>query len=427
MAKRPNIVVVTSHDTGRHLGCYGIRELNTPRIDGVAADGVRMSSYFAAVPICCASRASMMTGRYPQSHGLMDLCFPPFDWALHADERHLSHLLREAGYQTRLFGIQHEVQNVERLGFEVSPEGPMRPADVVSAEVAAFLRSRSPTDRPFYAQVGFFETHSPFNWGGAEPDESRGVFVPPHVVSSEPILRMARELQGSVRKMDAAVGVIVDALRAGGLEEHTILIVTTDHGIEFPRAKWTLYDPGIGIALVARWPRGGVRGGRVCNRLQSNVDFVPTVLELAGVPVPDRVQGRSFAAALVGTKEPPTREAVFALYAKGCQGRCIRTREMKLIRNFDIDRWYRAPVDMTNPADYWVSPTLELYDLREDPGEFNNLAADPGRAAARRDLGERLRRWLEEVDDPILRGPLRTPFYDRSLAELGADRTALPG
>jgi N-sulfoglucosamine sulfohydrolase len=420
---RPNVLLITSHDTGRHLGCYGVAEVSSPRIDALAAGGVRMGHCFATVPICCPSRASMMTGRYPQSHGLMDLCFPPFDWEMHEEERHLSHLLREAGYHTRLFGIQHEVSTgrLPRLGFDVLPEGPRAPCDAVAGQVAEFLDAQRASDRPFYAQVGFFETHSPFTWGGAEPDESRGLYIPPYVRPSEAIRGMARELQGSIRKMDAAVGAIVDALDAAGLAGNTILVYTTDHGIEFPRAKWTLYDPGIGIAMVVRWPAGGVTGGRVCERLQSNVDFLPTVLELAGLPVPGNVEGRSFAGALAGRGEPPLRSEVFALYAKRCQGRCVRTRDFKLIRNFDIDRYHRRPVDFTDYDDYGVTPNLELYDLRADPDEFNNLAADPAHEEVRRELGGRLFGWLEEVRDPILSGPLRSPFYERSLRDLRAD------
>jgi len=90
MAGKVNILQITTHDSGRHFGCYGHRTLHTPQIDALAADGVQLDNYFAVAPICCASRASMLTGRYPQSHGLMDLCFPPFDWALREDERHIT-------------------------------------------------------------------------------------------------------------------------------------------------------------------------------------------------------------------------------------------------------------------------------------------------------------------------------------------------
>ena len=418
-ADRPNILLVTTHDTGRHLGCYGVETVHTPNIDALAAEGVRLTDYFATVPICCASRASMMTGRYPQSHGLMDLYFQPFNWALHDDELHLSQILQDAGYHTQLFGLQHEVQDPARLGFDIlPPPGPRPDADGVAESVAAFLRDRPADGGPFFAQVGTFETHSPFTWGGAQPDDSKGVTVPPQCVPSEPILRMAREFQGMVRKVDRAVGVMLEALRDRGLAHNTLVVLTTDHGIEFPRAKWTLYDPGIGIAMIARWPAGGVAGRRTCDWMLSNVDFVPTMLELAGIDVPDRVQGVSFAHGLTGAVGAPPRDAVFALFAKRCQGRCIRTRDYKLIRNFDIDRWYRKPVDITNPADYWVSPTLELYDMRNAPLEFNNLATLPELAATREELEGRLLAWLRQVDDPILKGPLRTPFYDRSLREM---------
>ena len=113
-----NILQITTHDTGRHIGCYGHPTVHTPAIDSLAADGVMMTNYFAAAPICCASRASMLTGRYPQSHGLLDLSFPPFSWRLGNGEAHLACLLSST-HHTVLFGIQHEAfgDDVERLEF----------------------------------------------------------------------------------------------------------------------------------------------------------------------------------------------------------------------------------------------------------------------------------------------------------------------
>jgi len=423
---KPNVLLITTHDTGRHFGCYGIDTVHTPNIDTLASQGVRMTNMFATVPICCASRASMMTGRYPQSHGLMDLCFPPFNWALHDDEEHLSHLLHDAGYETHLFGIQHEVQDLNRLKFDDTHDETRRnPCDVVAAAVGEFLTQRANDGAgrndaaPFYAQVGFFETHSPFTWGGAQPDDSKGLFIPPYLVPSQPIERMIREFQGMIRKADEAIGVILEAMEQSSLADDTIVIFTTDHGIEFPRAKWTLYDPGIEIAMIFRWPAGGISGGRDCDWLQGNVDFLPTILDLAGLQPSERVQGVSFADGLRdGANAQAPRDAVFGLYAKRCQGRSIRTVRYKLIRNFDIDRWYSKPVDITNPADYWVSPNVELYDLHDDPHEFNNVAEKPEYSAVRRELDTRLVAWLREVDDPILRGPLRTPFYEKSLRQV---------
>lgn len=420
MNRRPNIVIITTHDTGRHLGCYGVNTVASPNIDALAQNGIKLTNCFAAVPICCASRATMLTGRYPQSHGLMDLCFPPFNWKLHDDELHLSQILRRAGYRTHLFGFQHEVNNNEiaRLEFDETACAPgVPPADEVARVFADFLEQRAAGCQPFYAQVGFRETHSPFTWGGAQPDDRRGVHVPPYLVPSEPIVQMLREFQGMITKADAAVGTIADALRKSGLEENTILVFCTDHGIEFPRAKWTLYDPGIEIAMIMRWPGGGVAGGRNCDWLLSNLDFVPTVLDFGSVPIPAKVQGKSFARGLLDPEALPVNEVIFGLFSKRCEGRFVRSREFKLIQNFGITHWYNKPVDMTNPADYWVTPNVELYDLVNDPNEFNNLADNPKHAREKAMLQDRLFRWMEAVADPILKGPLRTPFYEKSLAE----------
>lgn len=420
MNRRPNILVITTHDTGRHLGCYGVNTVGSPNIDALAQDGIKLTNCYAAVPICCASRATMMTGRYPQSHGLMDLCFPPFDWKLHDEELHLSQILMKAGYRTHLFGFQHEVSNsdIKRLEFDETSCAPgVPPADAVAEATADFLAQRAAKCQPFYAQVGFRETHSPFTWGGTKPDDSRGVYVPPYLVPSEPIMRMLREFQGMIAKADAAVGTIVEALRRSGLDENTILVFCTDHGIEFPRAKWTLYDPGIEIAVIIRWPGGGVSGGRPCDWLLSNLDFVPTVLDLASVPIPSPVQGKSFAKGLLDREASPVNDVIFGLFAKRCEGRYARANDFKLIRNFGIDKWHNKPVDMTDPADYWVSPNVELYDMIADPHEFNNLADNPKYALKKNELQDRLFRWMESVEDPILKGPLRTPFYEKSLTE----------
>jgi arylsulfatase A-like enzyme len=414
---QPNILVITTHDTGRHFGCYGAATVNTPNIDALAAQGVRLANMFTVAPICCPSRASMMTGRYPQSHGLMDMFVPPFNWAMHKDERQLSNILRDAGYRTHLFGIQHEVLDVASLGFDRTAQ-PKAAAETIAEGVCQFLKQDGRGSRPFYAQVGFHETHTPFTWGETPTDDSKGISIPPYLAPCEAMRQTLAEFQGSVRRADQGVGAILRALDETGLAQNTIVVVTTDHGIELPRAKWTLYDPGLEIAMIMRWPARGVAGGRKCDWLLSNVDFLPTVLELAGVPAAQRVQGVSFAHGLTGQAANPPREAVYGMYAKGSQGRCIRTRDFKLIRNFNIDRWYSKPIDITKPWDYWVCPNLELYDLRSDPQEFHNLADEPSYAEVRRSLELRLLSWLKDVDDPILRAPLRTPFYEKSQRDI---------
>lgn len=428
MSDRPNVVVITLHDTGRHLGCYGVDTVNSPCLDKLASQGVKLTNYLSTVPICCASRASMMTGRYPQSHGLMDLCFPPFNWRMGDDEPHLCRTLHAAGYHTLLFGLQHEVHNARDLPYDEVPAdrgitGRVT-CDVVADDLCGFLREKAAhNDKPFFAQVGMFETHSPFDWGGVEPDDSKGVFVPPYIVPTESVKGQLAQFQGMIRKVDAAIGRIVDALDASGVADNTILVITTDHGIEFPRAKWFVYDPGLEIFCIWRWPSGKLQANRDCDALLSNVDFAPTMLELVGVDIPSNMQGHSFATLLDGSSTKPTREEIYALYEKS-QSRAVRTERYKLVRNYTVSRTWHHPVDIDQPAKYGVLPPVQLFDLQDDPLEFKNLADSADHAAVRAELSEKLFTWMEHVDDPVLRGPLRTPFFDQAAADYETWRAA---
>ncbi|GAI10813.1 unnamed protein product, partial [marine sediment metagenome] len=174
MTGRPNIIQITTHDSGRHFGCYGHSTLHTSTIDELAADGVRFTNYYCTVPICSASRASQLTGLYPQSNGLLDLT--GFGWRLKDDVQHMSRVLKTAGYRTLLFGVQHEVSRneLDRLAFDTMGER-HGTADVVAGEAVKFLRKEAKSQQPFYAQIGFVETHTPFDRGGTKPDTAKGV------------------------------------------------------------------------------------------------------------------------------------------------------------------------------------------------------------------------------------------------------------
>ena len=287
MPDRPNIILITTHDTGRHFGCYGIETVHTPTLDAIAGDAYLFDNYFTTVPVCSPSRGAMLTGRYPQTNGLVGLTHSPWDWYFHEGERHLSHILRDIGYHTGLFGLQHESADTNTLGFQETyaqrkPNGGRALCLDVAESLATFLKSDAASKSPFYAQVGFFETHRPHDYGEVTPDDSKGVYVPPYLKEDE-ISRAELALQqGAIRRVDEAVTIIHNALQESGLEDNTIFIFTVDHGIEFPRAKWFCYDAGIEVALIMRWPGGGIQGGEVCNHLLSNVDLLPTLIELIG-------------------------------------------------------------------------------------------------------------------------------------------------
>ncbi|MBT5830358.1 MAG: sulfatase [Candidatus Latescibacteria bacterium] len=417
---KPNVIIITTHDTGRHFGCYGIDTVHTPAIDAIAEDGCKFTNYFTTSPVCSPSRGCMLTGRYPQSNGLIGLTHSPWDWSFNEGEQHLSHIMRDAGYHTALFGIQHESSNVDELGFESkhAQRGPgvTRTALDIAGSLADFLKSNDASD-PFYAQVGFFETHRPHDFGNVESDDSKGIYVPPYLVDDATSRQELAVQQGAVRRVNDAVQIITDALKESGHEDNTILVFTVDHGIEFPRAKWFCYDPGIEIALIMRWPKGGIKDGQVCDNLLSNVDFLPTLMNLIDEPIPDNIEGISFKSVLTDSKAPQTRDAVFSVF-QGSDARSVRTNRYKLIRNFAPRRILDFPVNMTNtPRSRIKLPVVELYDLEEDPNEFDNVATNPAYKEIYTELSNLLWDWMEEVDDPSLKSPIPTPYYYEAVEE----------
>lgn len=429
---RPNILFITTHDLGKHVPIYGLQTVVAPAIEHLAQRGIVFDQSFCTAPQCSPSRAALHTGRHAHTVGMLGLGHEPFNWRLHPNELHLAHRLGAVGYETALFGIQHltegpfQLLNPAELGYETA--APALPASDMAEEVVAFLAARAETDRPFYLEVGFFEPHRPYDWGGARPDDSRGVTVPPYIPDSPAAQQDFAALQGMVRVMDTGVDAILQALNAHGLEQNTWVIFTTDHGIAMPRAKCTLYDPGIETTLVMHWPGGGLTGGRRISEMISHVDMVPTLLEGLGLPVPDNLHGRSYWPLLCGEAYDP-RSHVFAektYHTMYEPMRAIRTDRHKLIVNFAED------VAINVPADIQLSPIfptmldqitpqrpfVELYDLRHDPHEMHNIAGQPETAELEASLKRQLLHWMERTADPLLTGVPVSPHHHEVIRQM---------
>jgi N-sulfoglucosamine sulfohydrolase len=443
----PNIVVITCHDLGRLLGCYGVATVQTPALDALAAAGLRCTRAFCVAPQCSPSRAALFTGRYPHSNGVLGLTHANFAWDLHPDERHLGQVLRAAGYATALFGVQHEsLQAGEaavaaRCGIDEIALGGR--GEQVSDRALAWLARAANAAWPFFLELGYVEPHRLRSTAHDEPDyhgflgdyimpdEERGVTVPPYLRDTPLARQELAELQGAVRYVDAQIGRVLAGLRDLELADNTLVVLTTDHGVALPRAKCALYDPGLETALILRLPARGWRGGRTVDALIANVDIFPTLLELAGLPVPDNVQGRSLLALLDGSGSYTPRDHIFGemtYHDYYDPRRCMRTEQYKLIVNFsaapgfmDPSQSWRPRTDTVVPAhpalDY--HPLVELYDLAADPLEWHNLADDPAHAGTRADLLRRLGHWLRETGDPLLRGAVTSPLHRRAVAALG--------
>ncbi len=433
----PNIILIHCHDLGRYLGCYG-HDIQTPNIEELGNSGALFEQHFGTAPQCSPSRGSLMTGRYPHVNGLIGLAHG--HWDFYDEERFIPQYLKEEGYKTHLFGLQHISQDTAGLGYDqvhsknnlypgVSPivhEG--NKATNVAAQFTSFLEDRS-FNEPFFASVGFFEVHRSklngvfgFDPGEYESDDPQQISPLQYLPDRRGIREDLADMRAMVYAVDEAVGTINDAITEAGIEEETMVIFTTEHGIAFPRAKGSCYDPGIEAALIIRYP-GVADSGVRYDELISNVDVLPTILDIVGADIPDSVNGRSFLSLLTG-EEYQAREKVFAemtWHDMYNPVRMIRTDTHKYIRSF----WHLPKVYL--PTDVFASkagrevrevysvptrPYEELYNLENSPREDDNVIYESLHQDIRISLTKQLYQWMDETDDPLLDGPVVPGDFD---------------
>jgi len=450
--ERPNIVIFHCHDLGQHLRCYGVKTVQSPHLDKFAESGVRFARAICTQPGCSPSRASLFTGRYPHNNGVMGLTHANFGWDLRPEEKHLAQFLKEAGYATVAIGHIHETRSgPQRCGYEKYINKDMAAAGT-DAAIEELKRLAADT-RPFYLYAGFIEPHRlayPKDGGPMsgvigfpgphlQPDDSLGVQIPGYLRDTPGTREELAGLQGAVWHIDGQFGRWLQAIRELGLEKNTLLIATTDHGIAMPRAKCSVYEPGLQVALLLRHAgRKGWHGGVVRHEMVSNIDVLPTILDLVGIPVPARVQGRSFAPLLDGRPYAPHTAIFGELTYHGYYDpqRSIRTDTHKLIANFSTAMSFQDPSQQWRPKSDTVVPEnpassfhphLELYDLTTDPWEQVDLAKKPEFAAVRNELARRLLQHMIETDDPLLRGAVTSPHHETTLKMLRGEPVAPAG
>lgn len=415
---KPNILMVICHDLGQYVSCYGNISVETPNVDLIAEEGLLFKNYFATAPLCSPSRGSIMTGRYPGATGFMGLVNR--GWELALDEKTLPMYLKEIGYSTYLFGFQHERRDPLTLGYDyvIGWDNPPHLAKNVVPRVVSFLEED--IRQPFFACVGLFEVHRP--WEIYKKVDSKTVKVPDYLPDTSEVREDLSMFYGSILETDYYMGKILQTLRKRNKEDNTLLIFTTDHGIAFPRAKSTLYDPGIKTTLIVKWPKGGFVGGKVYDELLSNVDLLPTLLDILGTEIPEPIQGISFKGLLYNEDYVPRKE-IFAqkdwhdIYDPI---RCVRTNRFKYIRNYIEGAWPYLPLPLDieeslsrrSLGDAHMTKLREreeLYDLSIDPLELNNISERSEYRDVLNELRSELHEWQEKIKDPILKGPISVP------------------
>jgi len=435
-APRPNILFCIADDWGwPDAGAYGDPIVKTPGFDRVAREGVLFQNAFVTSPSCTPSRNSILTGQWHWRLGAGANL-----WSSLAPEHPVYPLLlADAGCHVGHWRKSWGPGDWKALGRTRHPAG-----EVVKGGLREFLAAR-PAGKPFCFWLGASDPHRPYAAGsgakaGLDPQKVR---VPADLPDCDLVRGDLADYLFEVERFDRDVAAALAVLDEAGETANTIVVITGDHGMPFPRHKCHLYDSGTHVPLAIRWP-ARVKPGRTVSDFVSLSDLAPTFLEATGLAVPPAMTGRSLLPVLTAEgsgRIDPARDHVLvgrerhtpAQEAPGVGGypmRAIRTDRHLFIRNYEPDRWPSgspsgstkgwayADCDDSPTKRYLVErradpavrpffelafarrPAEELYDLERDPGQIVNVAGDPAHAAAKATLAKRLDDALTATADP---------------------------
>ena len=399
---RPNILWITIEDWSADLSCYGTKGIDTPHVDKLASEGIRYERAFTTSPVCSTSRSAMMTGfhqNYIRANQHREHHKQPLPHGI----KPIPHLFAEAGYFTALMSRKTDCNftpNTKSELFQGEDWSERKPG------------------QPFFARITFGGTHRSWKRDPQRPIDIESVELPPYYADTPFVRRDWANGLEQMQLVDREVGAILKRLDDEGLADNTIVFFIGDHGRCHIRGKQFLYDGGIRIPMIMRWP-GKVAAGQVSDDLVMSIDICATILEAARIQPPVPLHGKS-----LFSSEVRERKYVFAARDKMDEThdsmRAIRSRDYKLILNLMPERpWCQynrykegaypmlAEMNILNltgkltpqQATFLAAskPEVELFDLRQDPHEVNNVASDPDYADIKAELLAELDNWRQNV------------------------------
>lgn len=443
----PNILWLVAEDLGPYLPSFGDSTVQTPNLSRLAAEGIRYTNVYSVSGVCSPSRAAIATGMYPASIGAHHMrtlfqqpaakakgiinyeCVPP------PDVRMVSEIMREHGYYCTNNSKEDYQFFASKMAWDES-------------SVHAHWRNR-PGGKPFYAIFNFGVTHESNMWnpfgrtydmdtfppprgiqwwkqfqGVKKPlfvPEDLEVSIPPYLPTTELVVNDIRRMYSNIVEMDRHLGVVLNQLEEDGLLDNTIIVWYTDHGGPLPRQKRLLYDSGLQVPMIIRYP-DQQRAGEVDDRMISFVDFAPTLLSMAGIQALTNMQGFAFEGKY---RSSQTRTYIHAAGDRFDEVydmiRAVRDDRYKYLKNFKPEMPYYLPLDYREKMatmqellrmrdegtldEYQMQwfreskPIEELFDTQNDPHELHNLADDPAYSDKLTELRQECDNWMKDIED----------------------------
>jgi N-sulfoglucosamine sulfohydrolase len=439
----PNVVIFIADDLSWHdVACFGgPTNAQTPHLDRLAHEGLKLTGFYSPASVCSPTRQALLTGLYPVRSGAY-----PNHAVVRAGVRSLPHHLKPLGYRTAAFGKTHYCPPAafpfdEKVGM-TNTDGAAKAGGGEEGEsgfldfpaLDRFIAADS--RQPFCAYLATHEPHGPWNQGNPAAYDPAKLTLPPYLVDTPETRQALSAYYAEVSMLDDQVGTVMRALEKAGQADNTLFLFFSEQGSGVPHAKWTLYNPGIRVAAIARWP-ARIKAGGENPALMQYVDVLPTLIAIAGGDpakadpgLPDATgnrafDGRSFLPVLLG-QSARHRDHVFAQHttrgiiqgSEAYASRAVFDGRWKLIANLHADEVFsnvivNAPILQSwrrrgeqgdtfaaEQAGHYVKrPALELYDLQSDPWELTNVAARPENAATVSALRVRLDAWMKQQGD----------------------------
>lgn len=423
---RPNVLIIVGDDCSfNDLPLYGGQNASTPNIDRLAEQGMTFNRAYMSIAMCMPCRTELYTGLYPARNGV---CWNHS--AARPGTRSIVHRLGDLGYRVGITGKTH-VKPKETFPFEyiqsVQPGAIRKTANFDKPENLTAFMARD-KDQPFCLVVALVVPHTPWTVGNPDRFNQVALKLPPYMVDTPTTRSDFANYLAEVEVLDQHVGIALDALKKSGQADNTLVLFTSEQGGQWPGGKWTNYDLGLHTALVARWP-GKVEPGSRTDALVQYADVLPTLIEAAGGKADAKAfDGTSFLPVLRGDSDKH-RDYAYSMHNNVPEGppypiRGVVDGRYHYLRNLAPDTDYLEVHLMKQKYwhAYWPSwereaqannahaqrmvrrytrrPAEELYDLKNDPHEMNNLADDPDHAAIKARLSAELDRWIKDQNDP---------------------------
>jgi len=416
--EQPNILWLVTEDISPYLACYGDSTAKTPNLDRLAREGVRFTNVFSVSGVCAPSRSCLITGMYPTSIGtdnmrtlnkFPQINIPAYSVVLPPEVKMFSEIMRANGYYCTNNAKQDYQFKAPVTGWDESSK-------------MAHWRNH-PQNKPFFSVFNFEVTHESQIWERknlpltVDPEK---VKLPPYYPESLVIRKDMARMYSNIEEMDKQVGELLKQLEEDGLLEKTIIIFYSDNGGPIPRGKREVYDTGLRVPFIIRYPNKQ-QAGQVVDQLVSFVDFAPSTLSLANIKIPAYMQGKAF----LGSQKTEPRQYVYAardrMDSEYDMVRAVGDKRFKYLRNFQPEKPYIQNVayrldmalmqellrlqkegKLNEEQKLWfrkTKPEEEFYDTQTDPYELNNLAQNPKYAAKLAELKSELDKWMKFTQD----------------------------